>query len=67
MKEDLNYNFNYRRKKSDRMGENDFGGMPTEPIHKDFGSAPTFRDGVPNSFTDTIEKVSGIYENQRAD
>lgn len=58
---------NYEPKASDPhkvMGRGSFANMPDRPIYMTFSDKSDYRDGLVNKFTDSVEEVSGIYENE---
>lgn len=59
-----NYNFADQIDPSRPMGGGSYSNLPQEPIYKTFGSY-SYRDGIIDSFTEGLKKVSGIDENQR--
>lgn len=58
---------NYDRKgrqPSSVMGRGSFANMPDRPIYMTFSDKADYRDGLVNKFTDSVEEVSGIDENE---
>jgi hypothetical protein len=63
--QNANYDFSVKKKSpKEPLGQGEFANMPQEPIYKGFGSY-NYQDGIINSMVDSLEKMSGIVENQR--
>lgn len=62
-KDSANYDFS-QEKPEKRMGEGFFANLPSEPIFGKFGP-PKYRDGLINSFTSSVDELSGMDENER--
>lgn len=60
---DANYDFKAKEPKSP-MGRGSFANMPDHPIFMAFSDKPDYRDGLVNKFTDSVEEVSDISENE---
>lgn len=60
---DANYDFKAVDPKK-RMGQGSFANMPERPIFMTFSDKPDYRDGLVNKFTDSVEQISDIYENE---
>jgi hypothetical protein len=64
MKKDANYNKAKQKQPERPMGHGDFANMPREIVMKEF-AGPRYRDGITNSFVDSVEDTSDICENHR--
>jgi hypothetical protein len=62
-----NANYDYARQKEPQrpMGQGSFANMPEHPIMEAYGPPQDYRDGIVNSFTCNISRVSKIDENER--
>lgn len=60
-----NYNFEMQKDPSLPMGQGDFANMPRDAKYMTFSKDHSYRDGIINSFTNTLVDTSDIYENQR--
>lgn len=58
-----NYDYSIQDEPMKRMGKNDFANMPEEPIMADYSHKIFYRDGIPNSFSHSVEETSGIHSN----
>jgi len=47
------------------MGKGDYANLPQAPKFMKFGNRVDTRSGIPNSFTCTLEEVSGVDENEQ--
>lgn len=61
---DSNYDKKVQKQPARRMGQGSFANLPDKIMVKEFAGCK-YRDGITNSFTDSIEDISGISENQR--
>lgn len=59
-----NYDFARQKEPLRNMGQSSFANMPEKPMLMGFGKA-TYRDGLINSFSASIDEISEIHENQR--
>lgn len=64
MPKDANYDKKKQKEPARRLGEGSFANMPKE-VSVEVFAGPRYRDGITNSFVDSIREVSGISENQR--
>lgn len=64
MGKDANYDKKKQKQPERPMGQGQFANMPQEVSVRLF-AAPRYRDGITNSFVDSIEDTSKICENQR--
>jgi len=65
-KNDANYQLPPSAKdKVNRMGRMDFANLPQEPKYMGFAENFDYRDGIVNSFTNSIVDISDIRENQK--
>jgi hypothetical protein len=60
-----NYDFGMQKDPITPMGYGDFANMPKEAKYMTFSKDNSYRDGIVNSFTNTLVDTSDIYENQR--
>ena len=60
-----NYDFGDQFDPARPMGQGSFANMPEKEIMQNYNPAEAFRDGITNSFTNTLRKVSRISENQK--
>lgn len=60
---DANYD-KKAREPSRMMGHGSFANMPDHPIYMKFSDKADYRDGLMNKFTDSVEQVSDIHENE---
>ena len=60
-----NYDFAVQNQPAKRMGQGSFANLPSEASVTPLGRADTLRDGLVNSTSFRVSKVSGIDENER--
>jgi hypothetical protein len=46
------------------MGSGSFANLPNKPMYADF-AAPTYRDGIINNFTCSVNELSEVGENEK--
>jgi hypothetical protein len=61
---DANYSFKQDEPGS-VFGKNDFANMPSNPMFMTLSKKHEYRDGIVNSFTNDLEPITHIEENQR--
>lgn len=59
-----NYDFAAQKEPLRNMGQSSFANMPEKPMLMSFGK-PTYRDGIVNSFSQSVGEISEIDENHR--
>ncbi len=59
-----NYDFEKQMEPTQRMGDQSFANMPSEPIMKNYSRSHNLRSGVINDFSCGLEEESGIHENK---
>lgn len=58
-----NYDFSIQEEPMTRMGAGSFANLPTEPKYMSFSNKHSYRDGIINSFSQTVYDTSDIHEN----
>jgi hypothetical protein len=58
-----NYDYSIQNEPKSRMGKDSFANLPQEPMIAGYSQKIYYRDGIPNSFSHSIEETSGIHSN----
>ena len=59
-----NYDFEKQNEPTERMGNEGFANLPSQPIMKNYSKSHNYRSGVVNDFSCGLEEESGINENK---
>lgn len=58
-----NYNYSIQNEPMTRMGKDSFANLPDKPMIMAYSEKINYRDGIPNSFSHSIEETSGVHSN----